>query len=255
MSATVPLLSVEGVSRRFQGVTALSEVSLQVEAGEIMGLVGPNGAGKTTLVNVVTGNLRPTAGQVALGGRVVSGRGMYRVAREGVARTFQNLRLLEGYSVFDNVLTGRHRAYSKPRWAFGISRATEREQRREVESLLDATGLQDFADSDVAALPYGVRRRVEIARALAAQPRLLLLDEPVAGMTRSDAASVAQLVRDTARSGVAVLLVEHDVALVTQVCDRISVLDWGKLLMTGKPADVWADKRVRTAYLGTADES
>jgi branched-chain amino acid transport system ATP-binding protein len=249
------LLQVEGVSRHFQGLTALSGVSLQVEAGEVMGLVGPNGAGKTTLVNVVTGNLRPSEGTVLLGGEVVSGRGMYRVAREGVARTFQNLRLLEGYTVFDNVLTGRHRAFRKPRWAFGISPATEREQRREVSALLEATGLQEFAAADVAALPYGVRRRVEIARALAAQPRLLLLDEPVAGMTRSDAASVAKLVRDTAQGGVAVLLVEHDVALVTQVCDRISVLDWGKLLVTGRPADVWADKRVRTAYLGTVEES
>jgi branched-chain amino acid transport system ATP-binding protein len=252
---STPLLAVDHVSHHFQGLTALTDVSLTVGGGEIVGLVGPNGAGKTTLVNVITGNIRPSEGQVALDGRRISGLGMYRVARAGVARTFQNLRLLEGYSVFDNVLTGRHRAFGQPWWALGISRSVEHQQRREVFSLLEETNLLEYAGADVASLPYGVRRRVEIARALAAQPRLILFDEPTAGMTRGESTAVARLIKATAESGLSVVLVEHDVALVSEVCDRVVVLDWGKQLLTGAPTEVWADERVRTAYLGTAAEA
>ena len=253
MSAT--LLAVDDVSRRFQGVTAVSGVSLDVAEGEVVGLVGPNGAGKTTLVNVVTGNLRPSSGTVSLGGRRISGLSMNVVARHGVSRTYQNLRLLEGCTVFDNVLTGRHRNFHGGWWRMGISRSIERQQRIEAEKLIAATFLESVAGTEVEYLSYGVRRRVEIARALAGQPRLLVLDEPTAGMTRREATEVADLVRTTAESGVAVLLVEHDVALVSRICDRVAVLDWGKLIMTGAPADVWADQRVRTAYLGTAAEA
>jgi branched-chain amino acid transport system ATP-binding protein len=247
-----PLLGVADVTRRFQGVTAVSGVSMSVEAGEVVGLVGPNGAGKTTLVNVVTGNIRPSAGTVAVDGRRISGLPMNAVARRGVARTYQNLRLLDGCTVFENILTGRHSNFGGRWWTLGISRSIERAQRDHTERLLGAAGLEAVAGVEVEYLSYGLRRRVEIARALAAEPRVLVLDEPTAGMTRREATEVADLVRATAESGVAVLLVEHDVALVSRICDRVAVLDWGKLITVGPPDEVWADERVRTAYLGIA---
>jgi branched-chain amino acid transport system ATP-binding protein len=246
-------LTVSGVSKHFQGVTALDDVTLEVRPGEVLGLVGPNGAGKTTLVNVMTGYFPPSSGTVAVGGADVTGLRVERLARRGVVRTYQHLRLIDEMSVFDNVLVGRHQAFRVPFWNVGGRRRQAREQRDITRELLRRLDLDAVAELPVDSLSYGMRRRVEIARTLAVEPSVLLLDEPTAGMTQADAEEIGALVRRTAADGIAVLLIEHNVTLVTAVCDRVAVLDWGKLIKIDTPEAVWADPRVRTAYLGTDD--
>jgi branched-chain amino acid transport system ATP-binding protein len=245
------LIQVRGVTKHFQGVAALTDVNLDIYAGEVLGLVGPNGAGKTTLVNAITGYIPPDSGSVVLDGRDITGTRMDRAARLGITRTFQHLRLLERSSVLENVLLGRHQRFTvTPLKMFGTRRREEREQRVASRLLLDELGLGHLADTMAASLPYGVRRRVEIARALAAEPRALLLDEPTAGMTPADAGDIGEMIVQTARSGVAVMLIEHNVGLVTQLSDRIAVLDWGQIIKVDRPDEVWKDERVRAAYIG-----
>ncbi|MDA0160312.1 ABC transporter ATP-binding protein [Solirubrobacter ginsenosidimutans] len=244
-------LMVQGVTKRFLGVTALDDVHVDARPGEVLGLVGPNGAGKTTLVNVITGHFGPDEGAVTLGEQTLTGAPIERIARCGVARTYQHMRLLEGYSVIDNVLAGRHQAFKgRVFQLWRVRRREEREQRAATRELLDRLGLGDVADVSVSSLSYGRRRRVEIARALAAQPSVMLLDEPTAGMTPAEAKEIGELIRSTSREGLAVVLIEHNVALVSEVCDRIAVLDWGKVIKLGTPDEVWADAKVRAAYLG-----
>jgi ABC-type branched-subunit amino acid transport system ATPase component len=239
------------VEKHFQGVAALVDVNLDVFGGEVLGLVGPNGAGKTTLVNAITGYIPPTAGTVHLAGRDITGLSMDRVARLGITRTFQHLRLLEQSSVLENVLLGRHQRFTVRPWTMGRTRVRqEREQREAARALLDELGLAALADTVAAGLPYGVRRRIEIARALAAEPRALLLDEPTAGMTPGDANDIGELIVQTAGTGVAVVLIEHNVGLVTKLSHRIAVLDWGRVIKVGDPGSVWDDERVRAAYIG-----
>jgi branched-chain amino acid transport system ATP-binding protein len=247
-------LRIQQVSKHFQGVVALSEVELEVRPGEVLGLIGPNGAGKTTLVNVITGHLKPDTGTVSVGDQRISGLRMETIARHGVARTFQHLRLVDEMTVFDNVLSGRHLNYRARPWRIGSLRGEDRSNREVTLDLLSRLDLAGAAAERASSLPYGMRRRVEIARTLAMEPSVLLLDEPTAGMTAADAQELGEMLQRTSREGIAVLLIEHNVKLVTSVCDRLAVLDWGKLIKTGTPEDVWSDPAVRAAYLGAEDE-
>jgi branched-chain amino acid transport system ATP-binding protein len=246
-----PLLEVRDVSRSFEGVRAVRDVSFDVSPGRVFGLIGPNGAGKTTLVNLITAYLPVDHGSITLSGESVNGLKPHRLARLGVARTYQNLRLFDEATVLDNVLIGRHKAFTVRPWQmWRRRRAEEREQAEAARSLLGRVGLEHLADADVAGLSYGLRRRVEVARALATDPILLLLDEPTAGMTRGESDQIGTLIRNLNDEGVTVVLVEHNVRLVTAVCDEVAVLDWGRLIARGTPDAVWADEAVRSAYLG-----
>ncbi len=249
------LLAVERLERVFGGVRAVDGASFEVRDGEIHGLIGPNGAGKTTAINVISGLLPPTGGAVRLGGREIQRLAPHRIAGLGIARTFQNIRLFPELSARDNVLVGAHlvrRASLAARLlVLPASRAEERAARGRAEELLDRIGLSARAHDRARNLSYGEQRRVEIARALAAEPRLLLLDEPTAGMNAVEVQAVAALIRSVAAGGRSVLLIEHNVKLVMDVCHRITVLDFGKVIAEGPPAAVAKDPAVITAYLGS----
>jgi len=248
------LLEVERVERAFGGVRAVDGASFEVRPGEVHGLIGPNGAGKTTLINLVSGLLAPSAGEIRVGGVPVHGLPPHRVAAHGVARTFQNIRLFPELSALDNVVVGQHLLRHPSLLALlawlPSSRAEQRAARERARGLLDAVGLAARAGEQARHLSYGEQRRVEIARALAGEPRLLLLDEPTAGMNPVEVQAVAALIRQVVAGGRAVLLVEHNVRLVMDVCDRITVLDFGKPLAEGTPAEISANPAVIAAYLG-----
>jgi branched-chain amino acid transport system ATP-binding protein len=249
------LLSLRGVERTFGGLRAVDGASFEVAAGTVHGLIGPNGAGKTTLINLVSGLLAPTAGAIELGGRAIAGMAPHRIAGMGVARTFQSIRLFPELTARDNVLVGqhlrRHPSLLAQLLLLRSARQEARTARGRAEALLAVVGLPDRVDEQARHLSYGEQRRVEIARALASEPSLLLLDEPTAGMNPVEVQGVAQLIRRVAAEGHAVLLVEHNVRLVMDVCDRITVLNFGKVIAEGTPAVVAADQAVITAYLGS----
>jgi branched-chain amino acid transport system ATP-binding protein len=244
------LLATERVTVEFGGNRALSDVDLEARAGEVTGLIGPNGAGKTTLFNVVTGLLSPTTGRVRFDGRDVSRLDTHKRARLGIARTFQRLELFTDLSVRDNL---RVAGEIRNTWAGFRSGHKRINVARETERVLELIGLADIAESDVSTIPTGTARVVELGRALMIQPRVLLLDEPASGQsddeTKAFEALLRRLVRDDGRS---ILLVEHDMALVMEVCDRIYVLDFGEVIAVGTPEEVRTNPRVRDAYLGTA---
>jgi len=248
------LLRVEGLERSFGGLRAVDGASLAVERGRVHGLIGPNGAGKTTVINLVSGLLAPTAGTIALGDRAIGGLPPHRIAALGVARTFQNIRLFPDLSARDNVLVGQH-LLRRPSLAARMlmlpgARAEDRRARERAAALLERVGLSERVREKARNLSYGEQRRVEIARALASEPRLLLLDEPTAGMNPVEVKSVAALICKVAAEGHSVLLVEHNVRLVMDVCERITVLNFGRVIAEGKPAEVSADPAVVAAYLG-----
>jgi len=247
-------LALAGVSRAFGGVRAVDDATFSVGDGEVHGLIGPNGAGKTTLLNLVSGLLQPTAGTIELDGRRIERLPPHRIAALGVARTYQNIRLFAGLSAADNVVVGQHlrrRAPLGPRLLLLPSaRNEERKARAAAEAGLARVGMGERAATPAFSLSYGEQRRVEIARALAAQPKMLLLDEPTAGMNPGEAAAVARLVREVAKEGRAVLLIEHNVRLVMELCDRITVLNFGKVIARGTPAEIARDPAVIAAYLG-----
>jgi len=248
-------LSVESVACAFGGVWALDGASFTVREGEVHGLIGPNGAGKTTLLNVVSGLLRPTGGAIRLGNDRIDGRPAHQIAARGVARTFQNIRLFAGLSAAGNVIVGEHlvRRASLPRRMLLLpsARAEERAALEAALALLGRVGLRERAFDTAAALSYGEQRRVEIARALARSPRVLLLDEPTAGMNAVEVAAVEKLIREVAAEGRSVLLVEHNVRLVMEVSDRVTVLNFGKVIADGEPKEIANDPEVIAAYLGT----
>jgi len=237
------VLRVEDVSVSFGGIRALHMVSLAAGAGGVTGLIGPNGAGKTTLFNVITGLEKPAQGRVRLGGADLSGMAPHRRARLGMARTFQRLEVFGSLSVRDNILTGAefHRSWS--RHAEDPASVTE--------EILDRVGLRAVADLRVDAIPTGMARLVELGRALATRPRLLLLDEPGSGLDENESEDLGRLLIELGEAGVAVLLVEHDVDLVMRISRTVFVLDFGRIIASGSPSEVQADPHVRAAYLGT----
>jgi len=251
------LLEIDALSVRFGGVAAVTEVSLAITAGEIHGIIGPNGAGKTSLINAVSGMAVPQSGSIRFADREIAGVAPHVISSFGLGRTFQHVELFGDRSVFENVLTGfyRHQSYGLLAAALRLPNATrsERRMRDRARGLLDAFDLAAFVDTPAGLLPFGIQKRVDIARALAAEPRLLLLDEPVSGMSETEAAAAVATMRQLAREhGITLVVVEHNMHVLMNLAERVTVLNQGRLLASGTPAEVQANTAVIEAYLGDA---
>ena len=252
-----PQLRVTALSKAFGGVMAVDQVSFDLEAGKVNSIIGPNGAGKTTLLNLLTGVYAPSAGTVALDGADVTGLAPHQLAARGMARTFQNLQVFFNMSALENVMVGRH-LRERAGWLAAMLRsraltAGERESRDEAAELMRFVGLEGYLGADADAMPYGALKRLEIARALGGRPKLLLLDEPAAGLNQTETRAINALIVRLARSGVTVVLVEHNMRLVMGVSDHIVVLDYGRKLCEGSAERVRNDPKVIEAYLGSGE--
>jgi len=258
-AGTVPLLSAKNLSVRFGGVLAVNNVSFDVERGEVFTLIGPNGAGKTTVFNLISRIYTPTSGSIEFEGKVLTEQPPHKIASLGIARTFQNIELFEYATVLQNLLIGRHTHRSTGLWSdlFFTAKARRGEiaAREKAEEIIDFLDLQHHRDSMVAGLPYGVRKVVELARALCTEPKLLLLDEPSSGLNVEETEDMAFWIQDIKHElGVTVLMVEHDMTLVSRVSDRVLAMNMGEVLAMGTPREVQTHSGVIEAYLGTVDD-
>ena len=251
------MLAIEQVSRHFGGLSAVNQVSLNVPFGQIMGLIGPNGAGKTTLLNLISGLDRVTSGRIIFENRTIDHLPAHRINQLGIARTYQNIRLFSGLSVLENVIVGAHTqgraGLASALLMLPSYRAEERRLRMLAQQMIERLGVQSYSHLPADSLPYGDQRRVELARALATHPRLLLLDEPTAGMNAAETAQLGELILSLRAEGLSILVIEHDMTFISQVCDEVVVLNFGQVIARGAPQQIRADPRVVEAYLGAEE--
>jgi branched-chain amino acid transport system ATP-binding protein len=248
------MLAIQGITKRFGGLVANDDVTFQVEKGQIFAVIGPNGAGKTTLFNMIAGTFPPSEGEVVFDGAAISGRPVARIAQAGLVRTYQLVQLFKALTVAENVMVGFHRVTTGGVFSALLRPPAIRRQEREIAArateILDFVGLSHRANVTADLLPYGEQRLLEVARALAASPKLLLLDEPAAGLNTEETAELARVVRKVNENGVTIMLIEHDMGLVMQIAHRIAVLDYGRKIAEGTPEEIRAHPDVIAAYLG-----